>query len=810
MRHGNLPLALLAGLGLCCATGLGFAGPRTPTPEQVRFFETTIRPLLANHCYQCHGPDMQRSDLRLDSREAILRGGASGEPVIVAGQPEQSLLLRAVRRQGDLKMPPKEELAERQIADLARWVEMGTPFPAGVATGPARAPEKFWAFQPPTDPAIPTVKEFAWPRSPLDHFILAGLEARGLRPAPPAAKRTLIRRVTFDLTGLPPTPEEVAAFLADPSPDAFAKVVDRLLASPRYGERWGRHWLDVARYADSNGLDENVAHGNAWRYRDYVVAAFNQDKPYDQFLLEQLAGDRLPAPDLATRHERLIATGFLALGPKVLAEVDERKMEMDIIDEQIDTLGRAVLGLTLGCARCHDHKFDPLSTEDYYALAGIFKSTRTMEHFKKVARWHENLLATEQELALQASHDKEVARLKDALQQLTRQANDKLKAAKPGAELPKNAEVSYPDETKAELKRLREELARVEKAAPVLPSAMGVTEGTVADTAVHVRGSHLTLGKVVPRRVPVVLAGPGQPSFHENESGRLQLARWLVRPDHPLTTRVMVNRIWRWHFGQGLVRTPDNFGHLGEPPVNQPLLDWLAHRFVENQWSVKALHRLILLSATYQMNSAADPQTTEVDPDNRLHGRADVRRLEAEAIRDALLAVSDTLDPAMGGSLLHVKNRDYLFDHTSKDATRYDSRRRSLYLPVIRNHLYDVFQLFDSTDATVPNGDRATTTVAPQALFMMNSELVAQVSETLAARLLDAGDLDDSGRVQRLYAKAYGRGATKEETARALALVEDVEWVLREKEPDAGKRRLQAWACLCQVTVAANEFIYIQ
>jgi hypothetical protein len=805
MRHGSFPLALLAGLWLGPVAAVGPAAEGPPTPEQVRFFESSIRPLLAENCYKCHGPDRHKSDLRLDSAEGIRKGGTSGTPLIVPGQPEQSLLIKAVGYQDEsLRMPPRGKLSARQIADLTRWVRIGAPYPPS-APGDARATGRgFWAFQPPADPPVPVVRDTAWPRSPLDRFVLAQLEAKSLRPAPPADKRTLIRRATFDLTGLPPTPEEIHAFLADDAPEAFARVVDRLLASPRYGERWGRHWLDVARYADSNGLDENVAYGNAWRYRDYVVAAFNHDKPYDQFLLEQLAGDLLPPPpDLAIRHERLIATGFLALGPKVLAEVDEKKMETDIIDEQIDTVGRAVMGLTLGCARCHDHKFDPIETEDYYALAGIFKSTRTMESYQKIARWYEHPLATEQDLARQAAHARQVTQRKEAIQKLVRKANEQLQGK------PTPAEASYPAEIKAELKRLREELAQVEKAAPVLPSAMGATEGTVADTAVHIRGSHLSLGKVVPRHVPHVLAGPGQPVFDGKQSGRLQLARWLVRREHPLTSRVMVNRLWRWHFGQGIAPAADNFGKLGGLPVNQPLLDWLAHRFVDNGWSIKAMHRLILVSSTYQMSSAHDTRAAEIDPENRLHWRADVRRLEAEAIRDALLAVSGTLDPAIGGPVLHVANRGYLFDHTSRDTTRYDSRRRSLYLPVIRNHLYDVFQLFDAPDATVLNGDRATTTVAPQALFMLNSDLVGRASESLAAELLQRSESDVS-RIQRLYRRAYGRDATVAEVGKARALIADCESLLREKEPDAAKRRLQGWACLCQAVVAANEFLYVQ
>jgi hypothetical protein len=674
-------------------------------------------------------------------------------------------------------------LAGSLLSSRAAWPAIPT----------ARANARHWAFEPPIDPQLPAVRNDAWSRSPIDQFILSGLEARGLRPAPPADKRTLIRRATFDLTGLPPTPEEIDAFLADLSPDAFAKVVDRLLASPGYGERWGRHWLDVARYADSNGLDENVAHGNAWRYRDYVVASFNADKPFAEFLVEQIAGDLLPAADAATRHERLIATGLLAIGPKVLAEPDEKKMEMDIVDEQVDTLGRAVMGLTLGCARCHNHKFDPVSMEDYYGLAGVFQSTRTMETFKKVARWHENSLASPDELARKADHDRRVAALKEEIKAL--------------AEKKENARPEEPKRLPEAPKR-RAELAELEKSAPELPSAMGVAEGKVADAALLRRGNPLTPGDIVPRCFPTFLAGDAQPPLPAGQSGRLELARWLTRPDHPLTARVIVNRIWRWHFGQGLVRSVDNFGLLGERPSHPELVDWLARRFVADGWSVKAMHRLLMLSAAYRMSAERDPQAAEIDPDNRLLLRANVRRLEAESIRDSLLAVADLLDRTPGGpAITHVKNRAFLFDHTSKDETTYSSRRRSLYLPVIRNHLYDVFQLFDATDATVSNGDRATTTAATQALFALNSDLIIDASQRLAARLLDRADLDDAGRVRLLYLSAYGRQPTAREIERAKAAIARFDEELPAGEP--GPRRALAWALFCHVVLAANEFVFL-
>jgi hypothetical protein len=790
MRRILFP-GLLVALGIGVPATPGGAQDKPIPPEQVRFFEANIRPLLVEQCQKCHGAKKQEANLRLDSRDLVLKGGDSG-PAVVVGQPDKSLLIQAVRHaNGKLKMPDGKKLSERHIADLIRWVQIGLPYPQYETTAKANDVKgrDWWSFKPVTEPGIPKVKDASWPQSPLDHFILAKLEAKGLKPAARADRRTLIRRATYDLIGLPPTPEEIDAFVNDRAENAFAKVVDRLLASPHYGERWGRHWLDIARYADSNGLDENVAFGNAWRYRDYVVAAFNQDMPYDQFLLEQIAGDLLATDETPIRHRRLIATGFLSLGPKVIAEVDEKKMEMDIVDEQIDTVGRSILALTVGCARCHDHKFDPLTLGDYYGLAGIFKSTKTMEHFKKVARWHENPLASAKDLALKAEHDKEIGRRKAEIKAL----------------------ISKKDEAaNAELKRLRDELARLEKNALEVPTAMGVAEAQVVDVPIHVRGSHLKLGKVIPRHVPQILAGANSPTFDSKQSGRLELARWLVRPEHPLTGRVMVNRIWRWHFGHGIVRTPDNFGTLGELPDNQALLDWLTQRFTHaspNAWSIKSMHRLIMLSSTYQMSATG---VAESDPENRLHSHAAVRRLEAEAIRDALLAVSGTLDPKMGGSLLHVKNRDYLFDHTSKDTTSYDSRRRSLYLPIIRNNLYDVFQLFDYPDPAVPNGDRATTTTAPQALFFLNSDWTQKICEQMAATLLQDAKLDDTGRVRQLYLKAYGREATAAETAKALALILEVERAMQTKEANLDRRRLIAWASVCQLVVSANEFVYLQ
>ncbi len=766
--QSSLPLVVTA---WCALAGSIVAAE--PKPEDLRFFEMKIRPLLAENCFKCHGAEKQKGGLRLDRAEGIADGGVSGEPLVDAKKPESSALMRAVRHaEGVAKMPPSGKLTDAEIADLESWVRRGAPFPAATKVE-RRLESRHWAFQP-----IRSEND-----SDLDRFVQAKLTAAGLKPAPSADKRTLIRRATFDLTGLPPTPEEIADFLADESRTAFENVIDRLLASSAYGERWGRHWLDVARYADSNGLDENVAFGNAWRYRDYVVRSFNADKPYDRFLMEQIAGDLL----LDAGIDGVIATGFLALGPKVLAEVDEKKMEYDIVDEQVDTLGRTVMGLTLGCARCHDHKFDPISAADYYGLAGVFVSTKTMEHFKKVARWHEVSLATPSELQRQADHDAAVAKLKDAIKALTGKSDD---------------------DSKAQLKTLKEKLAALEKVAPELPSALAVVEGKPTDVPVFKRGNHLTPGELVKRRFPIVLAGESQPELPNDRSGRLELAKWLVDPKHPLTARVMVNRVWRWHFGKGLVRSVDNFGLLGEPPTHPELLDWLAMIFIKDGWSLKKLHKRIMLSATYRQSSRFDPAAGTADPDNRLLWRANVQRLEAEAIRDSLLAVSGDLDRTIGGpSLAHVKNRGYLFDHTSKDLTSYATARRSIYLPVVRNNLYDVFQLFDAPDATVPNGDRATTTVPTQSLFFLNSDLASHAADSLAGRILAKHAPEE--RVQSLFELVYGRPPSETERKQLLSNVAEFESAYA-NETDAAKRTRKAWAAVAQTVLASNEFIYVR
>ena len=771
-----------------------------PTLKPLEFFEKRVRPILVNRCYDCHSGDDPENGLQLDSLAGMLRGGDLG-PAIVPGKPQQSLLISAINHGELLKMPPKEKLPTAELVALTAWVKMGAPWPNAKPlpvpktrnkkkTGPLFTQEQksFWLFQPPVDPDLPAIRNTDWPKSPLDSFVLARLEAAGFPPAPPADKRMLIRRATFDLIGLPPSPEEIDAFLADDSPGAFARLVDRLLSSPHYGERWGRHWLDVARYADSNGLDENLSYANAYHYRDYVIGAFNSDKPYNRFVQEQLAGDLLPATgDEQADFARVIATGFLALGAKMLAEDDPVKMQMDIIDEQVGTLSMAFMGLTMGCARCHDHKFDPLTMADYYSLVGIFKSTKTMENFKVVAVWFERPLETPEARQKRVAFEKRLAGKRAQI---------------------KSASGKDKDDT-AEVRVLKKELAELEKSRPNTDKAMGVTEGKIGNVRIHLRGSHLTLGEEVPRVFPRIISGEGQTPIDDTQSGRLQLAKWLTTENHPLTSRVMVNRIWHWHFGTGLVRSLDNLGRLGERPTHPRLLDWLARRFVAGGWSIKSLHRAIMLSSTYQMSTRYNAAADKADPQNELYWRVNRRRLEAEEIRDAVLAVGGGLDLKMGGTLLKVKNRAYVTSSGTQITNEYDNARRSVYLPVVRSSVFDVFQTFDFPDPATFSGSRQTSTVAPQALFMMNSQLVSQQTRAMADRLLEQ-KFDDRQRIDRAYRRALGRRPTKTEINRALEFLGRAEQALASTGIESGERRRQAWRSLCRTIVACNEFVYVE
>ncbi|MCA8988669.1 MAG: PSD1 domain-containing protein [Planctomycetaceae bacterium] len=901
----NRALLILTLLTSCLIPGSVRAGEISAT--DLEFFEKKIRPILSAHCYECHAGDEDSGGLRLDSAPSISMGGDSG-PAISTENPPASLLLVAVEYQNpDLQMPPEQKLSADQIADLRDWVSRGAPDPrteitpksAPAVTGMSLAEGKqFWSFRPVERPDVPASDEGT---HPVDAYVLAELKQQGLTPAESADRLTLLRRVTFDLTGLPPTVAEQQEFLNDTSAQAWENLIERLLASPQYGVHWGRHWLDVARYADSNGLDENLAYGHAWRYRDYVVDSFNADKPYDRFILEQLAGDLLPDATQETRT----ATGFLALGAKVLAEPDLVKLEMDIIDEQLDTMGKALWGMTLGCVRCHDHKFDPMTQQDYYALAAIFKSTKNLAgtNTGAIKHWYEHSFATDED---KAQIEKVEAEIKEknkvastyknqAISRIQQEANSKaaeyLAAATritPGMSLTQIARVAesfeihprilqncrlyldnHPEEKRfafwrehqtdadpqvlldhyrsyfatppelsesektdekavarhkfeflllpdkpehilsdeeiAEYHRLLEEARLFESRAADEPAAMGVGEGEVIpQLAIHIRGSHNNLGQEVPRDVPAIFKQDAtQLAIPEGESGRLQLAQWAVDPRHPLTARVMVNRIWGWHFGQPLVTTTENFGALGAAPSHPELLEWLTAEFVSSGWSIKTLHRLILTSKTYQL-AYEHPNFTShqtIDPGNRYLWRAHLQRLQAESVRDSILSVAGILDDSLGGKTIPLRNRQFVFNHTSQDHTRYDSLRRAIYLPVVRNNLYPLFSQFDFPDPTMPTGHRSQTIVAPQALLLLNSDLISQAAEQFARRILDSSP-NPSDRVKTAYQLAYCREPDHVEA-------ELIQKFLTSQTPTI-ESELTIWTQFCHSLLASNEFIYLK
>ncbi len=776
-----------------------------PTPEQEHFFESKVRPVLAIHCSKCHssGAEKLKGGLRVDSREGLLRGGGSG-PAVVPGKPDESLLVQAVRyRDEDLRMPPKGKLPDAVIADLESWVRMGAPDPR---TGPVPAVppsvdlargREFWSFRPPRRSSPPAVKRADWPRGDIDRFLLAALEARNLNPVGDAGRGRLIRRATFDLIGLPPTPEEVEAFLADDAPGAFERVVDRLLASPRFGERWGRHWLDVARFAESSGKT-NFTYSHAWRYRDWTIAAFNADVPYDRFVREQVAGDLMPATDDRERADQLIATGFLALGSKAHDAENRGQFILDVIDEQIEATTRAFLGITVACARCHDHKVDPISQRDYYALAGIFRSTQTCSG--TLAGVFPNFNASPLiELppgagvpaAVPALRPEQRASMEERLAALVRERD-----AIPPGEMNRDRL----RRTTSFLSMLRYRLAVDRPGETPRAFAMGVRErDEAADSPLYVRGELDQPGEVVPRGLVRVLCD-GRPPSIASGSGRRELADWLASPANPLTARVFVNRVWLHLFGRGLVPTPDNFGAAGQPPSHPELLDNLAVDFMADGWSIKRLIRRIVLSRAYGLDSTYDPRNYETDPDNALVWRMSQRRLEAEALRDALLAVGGrlTIEPAVGSPVARTGEGLAMFLRFT--GVEESDTHRSVYLPVVRDQVLESMALFDFADPSLVTGARAATTGPAQALYFLNSPFVIRQAEALAGRLRSING-DDAARVDRAYRIALARPPTSGERDRALVFLRD--FAANPGGADA------AWSAFCQALLAGAEFRYL-
>ncbi len=784
----TLTLAVLAGT-------LAHAADK-PTAADIEFFETRVRPVLAKNCYGCHSSEVKSpmGGLFLDSRNGLITGGKSG-PAIVLGNPDASLLIRAVRYQGP-KMPPSGQLSDSVVDDLVKWVGMGAPDPREGKTTVAASTidlekgRQYWAFQAPVKPALPKVRNAKWAYVPADRFVLARMEQERLAPVADASRTTWIRRVSLDLTGLPPTLDEIDAFLADHSKDAYAKVVDRLLASPGFGERWGRHWLDVARYADTVGRGRNYPFPLAWKYRDWVIDAINRDVPYDQFVREQIAGDLLPAGSTAKRNEQLTAAGFLALGSLDLVEQNPTVFTMDLVDEQINATSRAFMGITIGCARCHDHKFDPIPTTDYYAMAGIFKSTEMLSGLQRRPR--DNASYFKASLLAQLSHEGGTApeflpdpkqhdewdKLQAELTELNQ--NPRRALAKQGSTPP---QAMGDQATVAQKLRVRanEILSQLDRYPLPADLVMAVRDSaSPADCEVYIHGEARELGPKVPRGFPQVMSGPGGAiPIAANESGRLELAEWLTRRDNPTTARVAVNRIWEHLFGRGIVATADNFGRMGEKPSNQPLLDYLATRFMEQGWSTKKLIRELVLSRTYRLSTATSLRDDRIDPGNIFLWRANRMRLEVEPIRDSLLRIGGQLDlkpPAVAPAMTFRRS---VVVGGGRGAVQQDyaesMHNRSIYVPVIRNFLPTMFETFDFPEPSETHGVRDVTTVPTQALFMMNSRFVIDQARHAAERLLSANPATPQERVSRVYRDVLGRVPTADELNRALIFVHTAE-----------------------------------
>ena len=772
-----------------------------PTPEQLAFFESRIRPLFATHCQECHsaGAKTLRGGLLLDSRAGVRRGGDSG-PAVLPGDPDSSLLLAAVRRtSADLAMPPKRALAAHEIADLAEWVRMGAPDPRTDDTvaltrernaSALRERADWWSLKPLTEPVVPAVRDAAWPAGDLDRFVLARMESDGLAPASGAGRRVLLRRAAYDLTGLPPSPEELEAFERDPASDAFAKAVDRLLDSPRYGERWGRHWLDVVRYADTAGDNSDFPIPQMHRYRDWVIDAVNRDLPYPEFVRQQLAGDLMEGGSDDERRARIIATGYLANARRFGSRVDDYPWHLTI-EDTIDNFGRAFLGLTINCARCHDHKFDPVTTQDYYALYGIFRSTRYP--------WPGIELEQKQRDLVPLFDGEEGAKRRTERERKIRRLDARIKAAeKAVASAPAKAKAARERE-RDHVKAQRQELA----AAALMDEAYAVADaGEGADAAVQRKGDPAQPGETVRRRFLTVLGGRELPPGASG-SGRRQLADWLFAPDNPLPARVIVNRVWQHHFGRGLVATPNDFGRQGGRPSHPELLDWLALRFIEDGWSLKALHRRILLSRTWQQSGERSVAAVERDAAGELLAGFPRRRLDAEQLRDTLLLLGGSLQLDRPGPHPFPMPADWKFTQHNPFKEIYDTPHRAVYLMTPRIQRHPFLAVFDGADAAASTANRMVTTTPLQSLFLLNDPLVHREAERAAVRLC-ATVLDPDARLTRLHRELFGRVPRDEEVRECRQFLKQAAARLEVNENAAGP-----WASLTRALLRTNEFSWI-
>lgn len=759
------------------------------------FFESKVLPILQQRCYECHSHEKKiKGGLALDLKSGWQTGGDNG-PAIVPGDLEKSHLIQAVRyADPEMEMPPKGKLAANEIAVLEKWVAMGAS-DSRVSQTAAKttqginieAGKQFWAFQPVRDSRPPAVKNTNWSVNDIDRFILAKQEPVGLNPAPDAEPHTWLRRVHLDLTGLPPSPEEIASFITGHS--SFEAVVDKLLSSPAFGERWARHWLDLTGYADQIGTSNNVFAEHAWRYRDYVINAFNVDKPFDDFIREQIAGDLLPADSPQKRAENITATGFLVLGDVEIVAVDKLKMEHDLVDQQVSKIGTAFLGMTLGCVRCHDHKFDPIAQTDYYAIAGMFRSTDST--YKTDNGVWSSVNKTELP---------ETPAQKTQRQRLLAEHESRLTALE--------AELKAKTAEKADTKALKAQIEHMRFFAPTAPRAFAVRDrDKPADMKITIRGNPYALGDLVKRGALRVASWTQFPEIPPNQSGRAQLAGWLADPRNPLTARVTVNRIWQKLFGEGLARTVDYFGTRGEPPTHPELLDHLATRFVKSGWSQKQLIRSLVLSRAYRMSSAHNTMAAAKDPDNRLLWRMNRQRLDAEAIRDSMLAISGKLTRSTGGTALPLEYPENVTSLSPKavnpPAFSFKKMRpvhdfeRTIYLPVIRTaaqpgsaKLRDVF---DFTQPAQIAGKRAETAVPTQALFLLNSDLIRARAKEVAEYLVKA-ESNDGARLESLWLRVLSRPITSSERDEANQFLDSL---------PADK----AWIELSHALLSSNEFL---
>jgi hypothetical protein len=948
MRYGFLSIAMLL------ATGTAWAADPPVERRQLAFFESKIRPVLVKNCYECHAADSKKisGGLLVDSRQGLLEGGESG-PAVVPGDLKESLLISALKHDG-FEMPPKGKLSPTVIADFEKWIQDGAIDPRRATNLVARpkaidieAGRKHWAYHPLKAPTIPTIKNTAWPSNDIDRFILARLESAGLSPGPDSKKIVLVRRLYFDLIGLPPAPEQIAQFVNDESPKAYENLVDSLVASPRFGERWGRHWLDVSRFAESMSL-RGVILKHAWRYRDYVIDAFNDDKPFDQFLTQQLAGDLLEASSVDTRRQNLIATTFLMMGDTLLENQNKSQLDMDFVDEQLDVIGKGLLAQTITCARCHDHKFDPIPTRDYYAMAGILKNIQGLKHsnvsgfmevplpisekakreselrkssvtrlqreintlkatlepkspttypivvaassypgiivddddVKTVGAWTHSVHskhyigkryihdankgkgdktlsfipklpgdgayevrfayshgrgratnvpvtvisaageqpiivdmsrapplegrflslgtyrfeADQQSLVLVSNEGTNGVLTADAVQFIPVDDDSKVTtgpASQAEKELPAGERQAL-ENSVAELTADLAALPKPKTAREMVNSAVERAKPT--DLKIHIRGSIDNLDVIAPRGVLQVANYGPVPQMPTSSSGRLELANWIVDPANPLTSRVMANRVWHWLIGAGLVRTVDNFGTTGGSPSHPELLDHLAVQFVQQGWSVKKLIRTIVLSRTYRLSSTRGQQ--QEDPENRLLAHMNRRRLDAESLRDTMLSVGGTLKFEMGGATFPANLK------TDIDF-RFQAPRRSIYVPVFRCSLPELFEVFDFANPSMVTGRRDVSTVAPQALFMMNHPFVRTQAKLTAERLLEESQLIEANRIDRTYLLILGRHATEAEVSLSQQFLKSVTDTTENGEADA-------WTQMVQSMFSTIEFRYIR